>query len=506
MKSVAFFSAKGIDASDGIEGLLHRLPMVSEKSMAATLVLFDTFDWRLYNASRLLYRLDNTYLLYDSVRDRVLQQQTIETQPQFVWQFPDSALQAKLEPIIEMRALMPLVELKTKATSYRVLNKDEKTVVRLKHWAVYPPQDEAEPPINHYVAVRVVRGYRRHLRRVQQHLLDLDFQPSPHNMLLDVVALGDKTPGDYATKINVALTPTMPAAEATKIILRFLTIVMRQNEAGIKADIDTEFLHDFRVAIRRTRSALSQIKGVFPQAQTERFKQDFSSIGKMTNDLRDLDVYLLAEDRYKAMLPDTMRHDINPLMTYLKRRRSRALKEVIKALNSETYESVMQAWDTFLTQPVEDAPNAFTPSIELAKKRIYKKYRRIVKWGQAILENMEDEQLHALRIECKKLRYLMEFFESLFPRNRMVASIKQLKRLQANLGDFNDLCVQEAYLQRLVDEMPPSHDSKKLFLAMGGLIGSLQRERLQVKAEFADAFAQFSTPANKKQFKKLFAN
>ena len=78
---------------------------------------------------------------------------------------------------------------------------------------------------------------------------------------------------------------------------------MRQNEAGIRADWDTEFLHDFRVAIRRTRSALSQIKGVLPVDAVEHFKDAFRELGRSTNRLRDLDVYLLEEETYRAMLP-----------------------------------------------------------------------------------------------------------------------------------------------------------------------------------------------------------
>ena len=49
-----------------------------------------------------------------------------------------------------------------------------------------------------------------------------------------------------------------------KAILRHTLAVMRANEEGIKADWDTEFLHDYRTAVRRTRSALSQIPGIFP--------------------------------------------------------------------------------------------------------------------------------------------------------------------------------------------------------------------------------------------------
>lgn len=505
MKTARYFLAEESSDCDVIHSLTQRLSIVRETSKSEKLTFFDTFDWRLYSASLLLYRLANNYILHDLSQDTVLQQQPVETQPRFVWELPNGTLKAKLEPIIEMRALIKLIQVEANSTSYRVLNNDEKTVVRLEDSWFDPLKDEAMSPITRYLSLKPVKGYPNRWQQVKHHLLDLGYQPSPQNVFLDVIALSDRRPGNYSTKLKIELEPNMAAAEATKIILRFLLNVIRQNETGIKEDIDTEFLHDFRVAVRRTRSALSQIKDVFSEAQTVRFKQDFAYIGRLTNELRDLDVYLLAEDHYKAMLPDNLRSDIAPLMTYLKQKRAIALKQVIKGLNSEKYTAILQEWDVFLRQPSDEAPQANTPIIDLAKERIYKKYRRIVKQGHKILNKMQDEQLHDLRIEAKKLRYLMEFFEKLFPRASMATSIKQLKKLQNNLGDFNDLCVQEEYLQNIVAEMPLDQESKKVFLAIGCLIGTLDQERVRVKAEFADTFAQFTTPANKKLFKNLFA-
>ncbi|MBW2412013.1 MAG: CHAD domain-containing protein [Deltaproteobacteria bacterium] len=64
----------------------------------------------------------------------------------------------------------------------------------------------------------------------------------------------------------------MRSDEATKAILQFLLEVMKINAANMEKDFDTEILHDFRVAIRRTRSALGQVKSVFPVRTTNRFK------------------------------------------------------------------------------------------------------------------------------------------------------------------------------------------------------------------------------------------
>ena len=84
-----------------------------------------------------------------------------------------------------------------------------------------------------------------------------------------------------------------------------------------------------------------------------------------------------------------------------------------------------------------------------------------------------DEDLHNLRIDCKKLRYLLEFFTSLFPKTQMKLLIKQLKQLQDNLGDFNDLSVQQARLLEVAGELPADAPGTAKALVATGALPSL---------------------------------
>jgi CHAD domain-containing protein len=170
----------------------------------------------------------------------------------------------------------------------------------------------------------------------------------------------------------------------------------------------------------------------------------------------------------------------------------------------------MQDWEAFLDEPVQDRPlahNAHVPIVVFARKKIYKQYRRIVKDGSRTLANTEDEKLHALRIACKKLRYLMEFFSSLFPRKKINILIAQLKTLQDNLGEFNDLCVQEEYLLNIAEKPPATgQKQKKLLVAIGSLIGTIDREKQVIKDEFNKIFENYASPPNKIAFSELFAS
>jgi CHAD domain-containing protein len=394
---------------------------------------------------------------------------------------------------------------------YRILNANEKTVARLAYEEFQTSRKKDASLLATHLWLKPVKGYPKYARDLTKRIETAGFALSKaDDIYLKALAFVDKKPGSYTAKINIQLDPDMRSDKATKAILRFLAQVMRINEANIEKDLDTEFLHDFRVAIRRTRSALGQIKYVFPTKTTNRFKKEFAFVGKLSNELRDLDVYLLNEDKYKAMLPPILRDDIDPLFDYLRKKRSKALEKVNRGLKTKKYAKIMQDWEAFLNKAPQAsvaASNAKLPVIDLARKRIYNKYRNVVKVGCQILENTEDEMLHVLRIHCKKLRYLMEFFSSLFPRKKINTLIAQLKKLQDNLGDYNDLCVQREYLLNIIEELPiAQQQSKKTLAAIGSLIGAMDTEKQAVKDAFAKTFTDFASSANQELFRELFSS
>ena len=494
-----------------INKLADHYTIKKESAVAERLTIYDTFDWRLFNKSLVLYACGNRLFLRKLAKNKIMHNAEISTFPVFIWEFPDGELKHLLAPIIKIRALINLVAVNSRSIPYRILNADEKTVARLAYEEFQTSRKKDAPVLATHLWLKPVKGYPKYARDLAKRIEAAGFTLSKvDDIYFKALAVVDKKPGSYTAKVNIQLDPDMRSDKATKAILRFLVQVMRINEANIEKDLDTEFLHDFRVAIRRTRSALGQIKYVFPTKTTDRFKKDFAFMGKLSNELRDLDVYLLNEDKYKAMLSPILRDDIDPLFDHLRKKRSKALQKVIRGLEAKKYAKILQDWEVFLNKPQRDsvtASNAKLPVIDLARNRIYKKYRNVVKVGSQILENTEDEMLHVLRIHCKKLRYLMEFFSSLFPPKKINTLIEQLKKLQDNLGDFNDLCVQREYLLNIIEELPIAHkQSKKTLAAIGSLIGALDKEKQTVKDAFAKTFTDFASPANQGLFRELFAS
>ncbi len=489
--------------------LAKRYEFLTEAPRPQSWIIYDTFDCRLFAKSLTLQWSGQDLILRALLDGETLHSLPAASTPTFARDLPDGLFREQLHAIIKERALLDLAAANTRSNTYRILNKNDKTVARLVYTELRPDAAGESPPLASFLTVQPLRGYDNQARRLATYLQkSLPVASGNEGITFSALQDAGRTPSAYSGKLNIHLEADTPAAEATKIILRHLLKTMRANEAGIKADIDIEFLHDYRIAVRRTRSALSQIRQVFPARKTDHYKRGFRALGKLTNDLRDLDVYLLAEPDFRAMLPDTMQADIAPLFDYLRSHRADALDEVIAGLESKAYARMISKWETFLNKPVKakSACKATVPIIDLARKRINNQYRRVVRDGNTILEHTEDELLHALRIECKKLRYLLEFFASIFPPKEIARMIKQLKRLQDNLGEFTDLSVQQEYLLSIAEALDIDEArARRSLVATGFLVETIARRQQVVKADFARTFMQFASPKHQKQVQRLFA-
>ncbi len=514
-QEIAYAIPPGSEGESLIASLEARLRVHTELAPQCRVTYFDTFDWRLHRAGgclRLALGRRGKTLSWLSPDGAPRYQIAAKAAPPFVWDFPPGPLRRALEPVIAMRRLLPVVELRLNGRTLRVLDGREKTVVRLgfESGVASVPGGSGDPvPLVETVRVLPVRGYAKAFDRVVRELESLPgLEKVADSELYRALAAVGRVAGDYVSKVVVGLEPAMPAAEAAKAIHRSLLATIRRNEHGTRRDFDSEFLHDYRVAVRRTRSLLSQVKGVYPEDVLARFKVELKWLGGLTGHVRDLDVYLLKMDDYKADLPAAVGNDLASLGAYLRDRQRREQRRMARQLGSERCLELLEAWDCFLNQPadLEAAPNAGRPIGEVASERIWKIYRRVIKRGLAIDDDTPAQAVHDLRIECKKLRYLMEFFRSLYDAGKIGRLIGALKQLQDNLGDFNDYEVQQGSLKEFADDMSNRQTVPAVTLmAMGRLVEHLENGQARERHRFSKRFTKFARARNQRLARDLFA-
>jgi CHAD domain-containing protein len=480
-----------------------------------SLTFYDSFDWRLHDGELRLALLEYPHGQYLRLRrpdgSEAVDALEVMQPPAWPADLPDGPMRRQIEDLLEMRVLLPLVRVRCVVTGLRVLNEDAKTVVRLQHMALRCESDDTDEPRNLWPRVRLVpvRGYDREIERLTETFgTEMEWPNAPQCLFDESIAAIGREPGDYTSKLSIPLRRHQPAADALRRILRILLDTIERNLDGTRNNLDSEFLHDLRVATRRTRSALSQVKQVLPDAVVDEFKQRFGWLGQITGPTRDLDVFLLELPRYRASLPVAMAGGLDALEPHLQSMHGTEQSRLKRKLGSAEMRALLTDWRAFLdAEPLPGEPGqlADLPIEVVASQRIWRMYKKVIRAGRAVTDEGPPEAMHELRKDCKKLRYLIEFFRTLYPAADIKKIIRALKNLLDILGDYQDLEVQADELRGFAEEFAPEDPSRlSTTLAIGALVADLLRHQQAAHQRFAGAFAAFDSTENHADYKRLF--
>lgn len=471
---------------------------------------YDTFDWRFHKRGLHLLHKSGRFSLLDFLVSPEIEEAGLKIQYKggFSWDYPPSGFRDALAEIMDPRALRPVVQGSSRITTLNLLNKDQKTVVRITIEEAEVEKGKDKLQLTRRLTLRPVRGYDKELSLAQKILEGKGMRPGGDSFFEEATALLDVHPGDYSGKVSFKIPPGQCSRQVAKGMVASLLQVARQNEAGILSDHDSEYLHDFRVSIRKVRSILSLVKEVFPEDLTQQLKNDFRGIGTATGPVRDLDVYLLSRDDYIDMVPEAQKQGIRLLFKDLEKRRKRECAKLNHYLESKAYRGLMEEKLQLFRSKGDHLPkskNSGKPIAKLAEKTLQKRYAKIIGMGNLVTMETPDEDVHELRIECKKLRYLLEFFQSLLNKKAVSNFVKQLKLLQDNLGRFNDLCVQQEYMNKYLSSISPRRkDAPVIIPAVGTLIGVLYKEQTEEKAKVETNVLAFISHSNQELFSTIF--
>jgi CHAD domain-containing protein len=448
----------------------------------------------------------------DTGQERAAMPAPQPSQPLLALGLDPGPLRDALVPIVDVRALLPLVRVYSRTRALHVLNGEQKTVVRM---ALEEPAlvsaSGTRAPLRPRVRLTAVRGYDEELESVRARLQDeLGFEPAGEPVVDEAVRAAGGVPGGTSSKIEVTMSSGQRADAAATAVLRRLLDVIEANLDGTLADVDAEFLHDLRVSVRRSRSVQRELKHVFPPAELAHFRSEFRWLQQATGDARDLDVYVLEFDSMRAIVPDEMRAALEPLLSVLRGRRLTARREMVWALRSERTSRLLQDWAAFLEElvarPLDERPDAPRPIDELAGERIRKVYRRMVKMGREIDSASPPEAYHELRKRGKELRYLLELFGApLYPSVVVKPMIRALKSLQDVLGRHQDREIQVATLRSLSNEVSALPGAPAALMAMGVLVTRLGEDEQAARDEFSERFAAFASKAERRLVEETFA-
>ncbi len=486
----------------------------------------DTFDWRLYKAGLTLEYVPGRgggELRLSASRPGAPGSDATQlvtgwqpSRPHLLAALPAGPVTARIAGLVAPRALLPVATASTATLVYRLLNADGKTVARL---VVTRPSLAGREQLPPRLEVTEVRGYLGQARRAARLVAAVPgVRPAVEPLFVDALRAIGRRPGDYSNKVDAAITAAMPAGAAAAAILLRLLDTIDANVAGVLADTDTEFLHDLRVSVRRTRSALKlfgdAIGGV-SAGELAFFAAEFKWVGDLTTPTRDLDVHLLDFEETARGLAAAKPDDLEPFRAYLEQRRRKEFRALIRGLRSARFTALTSGWRARLVaagqeaaEPARKGRSRSARSSEtaglLAMERTRATFTRVAKRGAAITPDSPAESLHDLRKRCKELRYALEFFAPLHDPAGYAKVIADLKRLQDCLGEFQDTEVQIGEIRALAAAMLAAGEAPAVtLLAMGEITAGLAARQRAARADFERRFAAFADVEGQRRMSAL---
>jgi CHAD domain-containing protein len=239
--------------------------------------------------------------------------------------------------------------------------------------------------------------------------------------------------------------PVLSPAIAPEMVGQFLVALLeafdtRMKDVGsrVLATGDAEAVHDFRVALRRTRTVLEIGRSVFGRFHTDEVREALSDLQAASGALRDEEVLLellslvgIDDPEAKSWIDARLRRE---------RRLRSAMRRKIRAGDLDRGRRLLGALIAFRVKPSRD-------------KRLVKFARRAVEDARREVERRrstpvdDPEGLHRLRIAYKRLRYTADTFARVLP-GELASLAQPAARFQSRLGQLHDVDVAIACVQK----------------------------------------------------------
>ena len=282
-------------------------------------------------------------------------------------------------------------------------------------------------------------------------------------------------------------------------LLKRLQALMQEVD-GVRLAQDIEYVHRMRVASRRLRSALALFAECLPRKKLPDWQKQTRRITRALGAARDTDVQVDWLDSILSDLADA-RHKagIERLRLRLRQRRAQLQTDVLNALDLWGASGVAGEMEQTLRQDLVQARlsqvKADSPYVyERARAAIMLRLEEFLAYETCVHRPEQVEELHAMRIAAKRLRYTMEVFSPLYEDN-LKEPLKAARETQDVLGDIHDCDVWGQYVPQFMEEERArtleyfGHTRSFGRLAAGLLY--LRKDRQEHRAERYQEFVEF---------------
>lgn len=291
--------------------------------------------------------------------------------------------------------------------------------------------------------------------------------------------------------------PFLPVADAIDTMIYQLTSEIKTYQTVLQGDPkDVEALHQFRIRMRKLRALLQEFERFFAPKWLKKHKKLLAKLMAHTNAKRDNDVALSDIDIFAKKLSSKNTKSLDKLKHSLQKKEAKLEKKLISFMEGEALSAELIALCRDAEKQEIYQESARQPLILVAISIINQSVQDILKEGEPLKKGFNKKAYHKLRIEFKKLRYLLELLSPIIPPDTLNNALDHLKKIQTLLGEINDLQVQKKELKSFCKNCK---DKKQKSLKV--LKKKMQTREEKKLAAFEKAFDSFKK--EKSLYRKL---
>ena len=462
----------------------------------------DTFDWSLMkNKLALRYRVSNGSAMYtlksigsieDGIAKRTEREIPLDRPVDVPALIGVKEIRKLVDGMIFPRKLLEQIQVRTDRRRYRVIS-----------------PEGAEIELAFDTSGFSLRGLHKPRRAQKLIELEAEIRKGPETALGALASLLSgkfNYPPSTASKLEVAIqrfkieTPSKGPPEklrprlddrldlALRKILTDQFRRFREQLPGLQRDIDTEFVHQARVATRRMRSALRLFRGAAPESPAAYLEGELKWLGGTLGEVRNLDVFLLNLSRFQGQIEHFPAGRKKAFENWIAQHRRAPLKALGQALESPRYRHFERGILQFLERPLPSrprAPLAMKPLREVAPLLISEKFDAVIEQGRAVLAKPKLKQFHRLRIQMKRLRYACEFMGPAYD-GALDLFIERTVEIQDCLGELQDT----VFTREFVDSLRADWQGKLVDPDLLFILGEIYQLQAEIARERRDQFGQ----------------
>ncbi|WP_417547888.1 CHAD domain-containing protein [Marinobacter segnicrescens] len=239
-------------------------------------------------------------------------------------------------------------------------------------------------------------------------------------------------------------------------MLHHLLERLRATQPGVVTGVDPEFLHQFRIALRRSRAITEALCTITGDEHLEKALHPLKSMARQTSTLRDLDVFLM-ELEARSLEDRRLRQSLRAsgAGAFFRQWQAECHQQLCEQLEGKDWRKALAAWETAINGKTLSRPlkklttRAIHDTVSERAALCHQLFARLA-------PESPDEPFHELRKALKRLRYLAELDTQSYR-----SLLDELREQQKLYGRFQDRHVQLSLLDNLADsrkghQLPPA--------------------------------------------------